>query len=113
MDSRESVPHLAAMIAAGLATSGVKVAFAGVITTPGVACVVRQDKFQAGVVISASHNPYHDNAVKVFSGAGMKLPDAEEEEIEAKIFRSPRRATPKNPPTTVTGETLAAESLKF
>ncbi|OLC88449.1 MAG: phosphoglucosamine mutase [Acidobacteria bacterium 13_1_40CM_4_61_5] len=113
MDTRESGPHLAAMIAAGLATSGVKVAFAGVITTPGVACVVRQDKFQAGVVISASHNPYHDNGVKVFSGAGMKLPDAVEEEIEADIFRLRAEAPPKRTPALATDETLDADYLKF
>ncbi len=113
MDTRESGPHLAAMIAAGLATSGVKVAFAGVITTPGVACVVRQDKFQAGVVISASHNPYHDNGVKVFSGAGMKLPDAVEEEIESDIFRLRAEAPPKKAPAPATDETLDADYLKF
>jgi len=113
MDTRESGPHLAAMIAAGLATSGVKVAFAGVITTPGVACVVRQDKFQAGVVISASHNPYHDNGVKVFSGAGMKLPDAVEEEIEADILRLRAEAPPKKARALATDETLDADYLKF
>ena len=113
MDTRESGPHLAAMIAAGLATSGVKVASAGVITTPGVACVARQDKFQAGVVISASHNPYHDNGVKLFSNAGMKLPDAVEEEIEADIFRLRAEAPPRNPPGLATDETLDADYLKI
>jgi phosphoglucosamine mutase len=85
MDTRESGPHIASVLAAGLARSGATVAFAGVITTPGVACLVRQNDFQAGVVISASHNPYHDNGVKLFSHAGMKFPDAVEEAMEAGI----------------------------
>ena len=53
---------------------------AGVISTPGVACLVRKEKFSAGVVISASHNPYHDNGVKLFAGSGMKFPDEIEEQ---------------------------------
>src|SRR5271170_1449327 len=87
MDTRESGPHIAGLIAAGLQKEGASAAFAGVITTPGVACLVRQNDFQAGVVISASHNPYHDNGVKLFSHAGMKFPDAVEETIEANIAR--------------------------
>jgi len=87
MDTRESGPHLAGILAAGLRQSGVDVTFAGVLTTPGVACLVRQNDFHAGVVISASHNPYHDNGVKLFSHQGMKFPDAVEEEIEAAIPR--------------------------
>jgi phosphoglucosamine mutase len=85
MDTRESGPHIAAILAAGLGESGVQVTFAGVLTTPGVACLVRQNDFDAGVVISASHNPFHDNGVKLFSHQGMKFPDAVEEEIEAEI----------------------------
>jgi phosphoglucosamine mutase len=85
MDTRESGTHIASVLAAGLAKSGSTIALAGVITTPGVACLVRQNDFQAGVVISASHNPYHDNGVKLFSHSGMKFPDAVEESIEGKI----------------------------
>src|SRR5439155_14609528 len=113
MDTRESGPHLAAMIAAGLATSGVKVAFAGVITTPGVACVVRQNDFQAGVVISASHNPFQDNGVKLFSHAGMKFPDVVEEELEADIFKHRGEGAPKNPPSPASDDSLDAEYLAF
>jgi len=87
MDTRESGPHIAAILASGLRQSGVAVTSAGVLTTPGVACLVRQNDFHVGVVISASHNPYHDNGVKLFSHAGMKFPDAVEEEIEAEIQR--------------------------
>ena len=119
MDTRESGPHIAALLAAGLDRAGVKVAFAGVITTPGVACVVRQDKFQAGVVISASHNPYHDNGVKLFSSAGMKLPDVVEEEIEGDIFRlraeAPSHGSGQKDelPELVADESLDADYLKF
>src|SRR2546430_9700077 len=56
MDTRESGPHIASLLAAGLTQAGATVAFAGVITTPGVACLVRQNDFQAGVVISASQD---------------------------------------------------------
>src|SRR6202790_740142 len=97
MDTRESGPHIAALLAAGLEHAG-KFSFAGVITTPGIACLVRQNDFQAGVVISASHNPYHDNGVKLFSHAGMKFPDAEEEKMEADIFKHRFDPPPKNPP---------------
>jgi phosphoglucosamine mutase len=85
MDTRESGPHIAAILSAGLAESHVPVTFAGVLTTPGVACLVRHNDFDAGVVISASHNPFHDNGVKLFSHQGMKFPDAVEAEIEKHI----------------------------
>src|SRR5712691_11060234 len=98
MDTRESGPHIASLLAAGLAQAGATVDFAGVITTPGVACLVRQNDFQAGVVISASHNPFQDNGVKLFSHAGMKFPDAVEEELEVGILKHRREAAPKNPP---------------
>lgn len=113
MDTRESGPHLASLLAAGLRRSGATVAFAGIITTPGVACLVRQNDFQAGVVISASHNPYHDNGVKLFSHAGMKFPDSVEEELEQDIFKHRCEASPKNPPTLVADESLDAEYLAF
>ena len=113
MDTRESGPHLAAMLAAGLKAAGASVAFAGVITTPGVACLVRQQGFQAGVVISASHNPFQDNGVKLFSSAGMKFPDAVEELLEADILRHRREAAPKNPARLVADERLDAKYLDF
>jgi len=113
MDTRESGPHIAALLAAGLAEAGASVAFAGVITTPGVACLVRQSDFQAGVVISASHNPFHDNGVKLFSHAGMKFPDSVEEALEADIFKHRSEAPPKNIPALVADESLDAEYLAF
>ncbi len=87
MDTRESGPWIAAQVAGGLARRGVRSRFAGIVTTPGVAYLARTDVFAAGVMISASHNPYHDNGIKVFSHEGYKLPDAAEREIEQEIFR--------------------------
>src|SRR5579859_4012812 len=64
LDTRESGPWLAAQVAGGLMRSGVEARFAGVITTPGVAYLARTGPFLAGVMISASHNPYYDNGIK-------------------------------------------------
>ena len=113
LDTRESGPHMASLLAAGLRQAGARVAFAGVITTPGVACLVRQNDFQAGVVISASHNPFQDNGVKLFSHAGMKFPDAVEEELEAGILKLRGQPAPKNLPPLTTDESLHAEYLAF
>ncbi len=113
MDTRESGPRIAALLAAGLGNAGVSADFAGIITTPGVACLVRQRGFQAGVVISASHNPFHDNGVKLFSNAGMKFPDAVEEILEEDIFKHRQEAAPKNPPALVADESLDARYLDF
>jgi phosphoglucosamine mutase len=112
-DTRESAPHIASILAAGLHTAGASVEFAGVITTPGVACLVRQNDYQAGVVISASHNPYHDNGVKLFSHAGMKFPDAEEEKIEADIFRLRSESVSSARPALVANHALHVEYLEF
>jgi phosphoglucosamine mutase len=85
-DPRESGPHIAELIARGLASTGAEPVSAGVVTTPGVAWLVSREGFSAGVVISASHNPYHDNGVKLISSSGMKFPDAAEHEIERLIL---------------------------
>jgi phosphoglucosamine mutase len=85
-DTRESSRWIADCIALGLASRNVEVHSAGVITTPGVAYLARSRKFDAGVVISASHNPWTDNGIKVFSGDGFKLPDSHELAIEQEIF---------------------------
>jgi phosphoglucosamine mutase len=87
MDTRESGPRLAARLGAGLVAAGTEPVSAGVITTPGVAALVREDGFAAGVVISASHNPFTDNGIKLFSRNGMKFPDDVEEQIEKEILR--------------------------
>lgn len=97
-DTRESSRWIADRVSAGLASLGVAVHSAGVITTPGVAYLARSRKFDAGVVISASHNPWTDNGIKIFSGEGFKLPDADELAIEQEIFsllQNPRTAVPE------------------
>src|ERR1700724_530500 len=85
-DARESSRWIGDRVAAGLAAVGVDVHSAGVITTPGVAYLARSRGFAAGVVLSASHNPWTDNGIKVFSGDGFKLTDARELAIEKEIF---------------------------
>jgi phosphoglucosamine mutase len=86
-DTRESGDMLESALAAGIACVGVDVLLAGVIPTPGVAylstCI---EGVGAGIVISASHNPYHDNGIKIFGQGGIKLSDAQEAEIESHIL---------------------------
>ncbi len=113
MDTRESGPHIAGCLAAGLAAAGAATAFAGVISTPGVACLVRQKGFAAGVVISASHNPFHDNGVKLFSGSGMKFPDEVEESIEREIAKHHNGQQPAAPAKLDADESLDEEYLAF
>ena len=85
-DTRESSRWIADRASQGLAAVGVDVHSAGVITTPGVAYLARSGGMAAGVVISASHNPWTDNGIKVFSGDGFKLSDSRELAIEKEIF---------------------------
>ena len=86
MDTRESSDWIAATLAAGLVGAGASVESAGVITTPAVAFLTHTHRFAAGVVISASHNPWQDNGIKLFGPDGYKLPDAVELAIEEEIF---------------------------
>ena len=86
MDTRESGPWIARVLHAGLLAGGAALANAGVITTPAIAYLARKFGFSAGVVISASHNPWADNGIKIFGGDGYKLPDADEIAIEEEIF---------------------------
>ena len=87
MDTRESSEWIAATLTAGLDAGGASVESAGVITTPAVAFLTQKHGFATGVVISASHNPWQDNGIKLFGPDGYKLPDALEMEIEEEIFR--------------------------
>jgi len=91
-DTRESGPSIEAALTAGAQSAGAAVESAGVITTPGVAFLARSLPADAGVVISASHNPFYDNGIKIFAPSGRKLDDATERRIEADIaegrFRS-------------------------
>jgi phosphoglucosamine mutase len=108
-DTRESSGWIADRVALGLASLGIVVESAGVITTPGVAYLARSRGLNAGVVISASHNPWTDNGIKVFSGDGYKLPDARELAIEQEIFAllqnpQPAAAPRETPPPSLPGE---------
>jgi phosphoglucosamine mutase len=82
-DTRISGYMLESALQAGLSAAGVDVLLSGPIPTPAVAYLTRALRLQAGIVISASHNPFEDNGIKFFSGLGTKLPDATEHEIEA------------------------------
>jgi len=81
-DTRESGPAIEAALARGIRAAGAEVASAGVLPTPAIAYLTAHLGFTGGVVISASHNPYQDNGIKVFSAAGLKLEDEEEADIE-------------------------------
>lgn len=100
-DTRESSSWITDRVTLGLMSAGVVVHSGGVITTPGVAYLARARRYAAGVVISASHNPWTDNGIKVFSGDGYKLPDAHELAIEQEIFallQNPQPVAPAAPP---------------
>jgi len=86
MDTRESGPWIAEHVAGGLAQGGVRARSAGLISTPGLAFVAKTGPFAAGVMISASHNPFQDNGIKIFDHSGFKLPDQQEHTIEGYIF---------------------------
>ena len=84
-DTRISGYMLESALEAGFSAAGVDVCLVGPIPTPAVAYLTRALRLQAGIVISASHNPYYDNGIKFFSAQGAKLPDAIEQETEAGI----------------------------
>jgi len=122
MDTRESSDWIAAALTAGLDAGGASVENAGVITTPAIAFLTRAHSFAAGIVISASHNPWEDNGIKLFGPDGYKLPDSTELAIEAEIFRALESsgATPHpqipNPPELIApavNESDRAEYVRF
>jgi phosphoglucosamine mutase len=86
MDTRESGPWIAEHVAGGLAQGGVRARSAGLITTPGLAYAAKTGPFAAGVMISASHNPFQDNGIKIFDHSGFKLPDQQEHALEGFLF---------------------------
>jgi phosphoglucosamine mutase len=116
MDTRESGPWIAATLAAGLTSAGATVANAGIITTPAIAYLAHTHGFSAGVVISASHNPWEDNGIKIFGGDGYKLPDATELAIEAEIERaltSGIEPSTTQPPLPEPKESFRADYIRF
>ena len=115
-DTRESSPWIASTLAAGLRNAGARVESAGVITTPGVAFLTHTRGFHAGVVISASHNPWRDNGIKLFGADGFKLPDEEELEIEDEIFHHAAQGPAPDPaslPPVDDNPALQADYVQF
>ncbi len=94
MDTRRSGPMLAHAVAAGLASRGADVTWLGIVPTPGVSFLTRALEADAGVVVSASHNPFVDNGLKLFNRNGEKLSDALEADIEQLIERDPAELEP-------------------
>ncbi|HEX2223776.1 MAG TPA: phosphoglucosamine mutase [Thermoanaerobaculia bacterium] len=94
-DTRESTPEICNWLAAGLTAGGVAVHHAGVLPTPGIAFLTHQLGSAAGVVVSASHNPYPDNGIKLLDGEGYKWSEAEEAALERRMERgAPEAASP-------------------
>jgi phosphoglucosamine mutase len=112
-DTRESGTWIAELVAGGLEQTGARVSYAGVITTPGVAYLTRSGPFLAGVMISASHNPYQDNGLKVFGHNGFKLPDEEETVIEHEILRLRDSGITPQPASLVADDEWGKEYLDF
>ena len=119
MDTRESGPWIAATLIAGLRGAGAEAEFAGVLTTPAIALLARKHGYAAGIVISASHNPWRDNGIKIFGGDGYKLPDTTELAIEALIEKelASNQSIPTTPAETSTlpavNDSLRYEYVEF
>ncbi len=95
-DTRISGYMLEYALASGICSTGVNVCLAGIIPTPGLAFMTSSTNAGAGIVISASHNPFYDNGIKIFKGDGFKLSDKEEAEIEQLILNDKTAAISKN-----------------
>jgi phosphoglucosamine mutase len=115
MDTRESSTWIAATLTAGLIAGGASVESAGVMTTPAIAFLTHTHGFATGVVISASHNPWQDNGIKLFGPDGYKLPDALELAIEDEIFRklNSNTAPPQQTVPPAVNEADRAEYVRF
>jgi len=112
-DTRESSGWIAEEMAGGLAGFGARPRYAGVITTPGLAYLTRIGPFAAGVMISASHNPYRDNGIKVFGHDGFKLPDRVEHAIEGEILRLRDAAAAPRPVSLTVDEGMDRRYLEY
>ena len=115
MDTRESGPWIAATFTAGLNAARAIVESAGILTTPAIAFLARKHGFSAGVVISASHNPWQDNGIKIFAHDGYKLPDETELGIENEIAKvlATNPIVPENPPLPEVNESYRADYIRF
>jgi phosphoglucosamine mutase len=115
-DTRESSPWIAATLDAALRQAGAHVESAGIVPTPAVAFLARTHGFHAGIVVSASHNPWQDNGIKLFGGDGFKLPDAVELSIEDEIFHHASKIDPPNPnslPLVEDNHALQSDYIRF
>ena len=116
-DTRESGEEIERALIEGANKAGVECLSAGVITTPGVAFLTRKHRASAGVVISASHNPYQDNGIKIFAPSGQKMDDSVERMIEADIFAqhelSPSTKSTPSPSSPELQQKLQQEYLSF
>ncbi|HEX4284640.1 MAG TPA: phosphoglucosamine mutase [Terracidiphilus sp.] len=112
-DPRESSGWIASMLTAGIREAGASVESAGVVPTPAIAFLARKHGFDAGVVISASHNPWRDNGIKLFGGDGFKLPDDVELAIEDEIVSHAAKAGAPDPGELVALEDKAAFALDY
>jgi len=112
-DTRESGPWLRDEVVAGLAARGMRVVDAGVITTPGLAFVLRDGGFDSGVMISASHNPYQDNGLKAFARGGQKLSDEAEIRLEERMLAAARPVPGAAAPSPEDGHGLRARYVAF
>jgi phosphoglucosamine mutase len=101
-DTRESTAEICGWLAAGLTAGGVVVRYAGVIPTPGVSFLAAELGAAAGVVVSASHNPYPDNGIKLLDGQGFKWSEQAEAELEARLRAAAPPGGPGAPATTST-----------
>lgn len=113
-DTRESGESIQQALVAGANRAGAKCLSAGVVTTPGVAFLTRKHHAAAGVVISASHNPYQDNGIKIFAPSGEKMDDSVERLIEADVFSTKAQPAPAHTTfSTEHEEKLQQEYLSF
>ncbi|MEN6606927.1 MAG: phosphoglucosamine mutase, partial [Bryobacteraceae bacterium] len=113
IDTRESSTWIASLVSGGLVHTGARPRYAGLITTPGVAYLTRTGPFTAGVMISASHNPYKDNGIKIFGHSGYKVPDSEELAIEQDMFALLREGVAAVPETLTEDPGLHAGYVDF
>lgn len=111
-DTRRSGPMLESALAAGINAVGGDVVLAGVIPTPAVSHLVKKHGYDAGVVISASHNLFEDNGIKFFDNQGFKLPDAVEDEMESLIEQSKNGTLPRSIGKEV-GRQFQREGLRY
>jgi phosphoglucosamine mutase len=112
-DTRESGRWLEECFYAGFVGAGGEAVSAGIITTPGVSYLTRTYSFSAGIVISASHNPYNDNGIKIFSSQGTKIQENWEEELEKVILKRAHSAGDIQKLAVKTDEGLKEDYLEF